>query len=376
MVWPTRKASFSMRSASRRPTAGSSSASSVSASRPSAPTGVLSSWLMLATKSRRTASSRRRSVTSSMTTSTPTARPSPRSGATSSTSVRRGGPNRSSVRVAARPSATDLGRRARRSPPRRGRRRGGRRRSGRRRRCGTRRRPAASNTTTPWGIAPRARSRRSRGVEVLALAIQQALDRPLDAVSAASLSRSVAATSRRSGSARSPRRSSRSASRRRATTARERRRERDHGDRGDHDQGVGHRGRRARSATGSDSGAAPGGASRHRSSAATTPARRRRGRRRRRRGGSRRSRACTRPGRVLGQPAGDHVLHPLADVDGVVADALVVAADERELHRRPAGRGPRRGATRRWPGCSPCAACRGGRPCRRGRRPAPASPSA
>ncbi len=38
---------------------------------PSAPTGVLSSWLMLATKSRRTASRRRRSVTSSITTSTP-----------------------------------------------------------------------------------------------------------------------------------------------------------------------------------------------------------------------------------------------------------------------------------------------------------------
>ena len=37
---------------------------------------------------------------------------------------------------------------------------------------------------------------------------------------------------------------------------------------------------------------------------------------------------------VLGQPAGDHVLHPLADVHGVVADALVVAADQRELHGR------------------------------------------
>ena len=47
-----------MRSASRLTTSGSSSPSSVSASRPRAPTGVFSSWLMLATKSRRTASSR------------------------------------------------------------------------------------------------------------------------------------------------------------------------------------------------------------------------------------------------------------------------------------------------------------------------------
>ena len=36
--------------------------------------------------------------------------------------------------------------------------------------------------------------------------------------------------------------------------------------------------------------------------------------------------------RVLGQPARDHVLHPLADVHGVVADALVVAPDQRQLH--------------------------------------------
>ena len=65
---------------------------------PSAPTGVFSSWLMLATKSRRTASSRRRSVTSSMTTSTPSRRPSSCSGTAASTRVRRGGPNRSTVR--------------------------------------------------------------------------------------------------------------------------------------------------------------------------------------------------------------------------------------------------------------------------------------
>ena len=64
--------SSSMRSASRSRTWASSSASTVSASRPRAPTGVLSSWLMLATKSRRTASSRRRSVMSSMTATRPT----------------------------------------------------------------------------------------------------------------------------------------------------------------------------------------------------------------------------------------------------------------------------------------------------------------
>ena len=60
------------RSASRRgDRRGRPRRASVSASRPSAPTGVFSSWLMLATKSRRTVSSRRRSDTSSTTTSTP-----------------------------------------------------------------------------------------------------------------------------------------------------------------------------------------------------------------------------------------------------------------------------------------------------------------
>ena len=37
---------------------------------------------------------------------------------------------------------------------------------------------------------------------------------------------------------------------------------------------------------------------------------------------------------VLGQPAGHHVLDPGADVHGVVADALVVPADEGQLHGR------------------------------------------
>ena len=49
---------------------------------------------------------------------------------------------------------------------------------------------------------------------------------------------------------------------------------------------------------------------------------------------------------VLGQPAGDHVAHPLADVHGVVADALVVAADERELHGGLHVAARRRGSSR------------------------------
>ena len=99
MVRPTRNASASIRSARRSATAGSSSASSVSASSASAPTGVLSSWLMLATKSRRTASSRRRSVTSSIDGERPeTADALRAAGIAVRTSVRRGGPNSSSVR--------------------------------------------------------------------------------------------------------------------------------------------------------------------------------------------------------------------------------------------------------------------------------------
>ena len=55
-----------MRPANRVTASGSSAASwRASASRDSAPTGVLSSWLTLATKSRRTASTRRCSVWSS-----------------------------------------------------------------------------------------------------------------------------------------------------------------------------------------------------------------------------------------------------------------------------------------------------------------------
>ena len=64
-------ASYRMRPAKRRTASGSSAASStVSASRARAPTGVLSSWLTLATKSRLTSSTRRLSVWSSASTST------------------------------------------------------------------------------------------------------------------------------------------------------------------------------------------------------------------------------------------------------------------------------------------------------------------
>jgi hypothetical protein len=71
MMRLTRKASLWMRPARRWATSASGSATSVSASRPSAPMGVLSSWLTLATKSRRISSSRRRSETSSMSAMTP-----------------------------------------------------------------------------------------------------------------------------------------------------------------------------------------------------------------------------------------------------------------------------------------------------------------
>ena len=61
---PSRSASRTSCSASRRLTSTSSHRRNVSASSPSAPIGVLSSWLTLATKSRRTLSTRRSSVTS------------------------------------------------------------------------------------------------------------------------------------------------------------------------------------------------------------------------------------------------------------------------------------------------------------------------
>ena len=68
---PRRSASWAMRAAKRCTASGSSAAPSMaSASSDSAPTGVFSSWPTLATKSRRTASVRRVSVTSSSTRAT------------------------------------------------------------------------------------------------------------------------------------------------------------------------------------------------------------------------------------------------------------------------------------------------------------------
>ena len=65
--WLSREASICMRSAKWRTWSGSSlAASTASASSDSAPTGVLSSWLTFATKSRRTTSTRRSSARSSM----------------------------------------------------------------------------------------------------------------------------------------------------------------------------------------------------------------------------------------------------------------------------------------------------------------------
>ena len=74
----SRDASCRIRPAKRRTASGSSAASStVSASSASAPTGVLSSWLTLATKSRRTSSTRRLSVWSSASSSTRPPPPTP-----------------------------------------------------------------------------------------------------------------------------------------------------------------------------------------------------------------------------------------------------------------------------------------------------------
>ena len=75
MIRLMRKASVWMRLARRWATVVSFSATSVSASSPIAPMGVFSSWLTLATKSRRISSRRRRSDTSSMAAITPEGAP-------------------------------------------------------------------------------------------------------------------------------------------------------------------------------------------------------------------------------------------------------------------------------------------------------------
>ena len=94
---PTRWASLTIFSASRRTTSDSSSSIRASASRARAPTGVFSSWLMLATKSVRMASSRLRSVTSSMVARAANVPASLSTGTAVTTTVRLGGPYSSSV---------------------------------------------------------------------------------------------------------------------------------------------------------------------------------------------------------------------------------------------------------------------------------------
>ena len=74
-VHEARSASVIIRSASRDTTSLSGSSRIVSASSPSAPIGVLSSWLMFATKSRRTVSVRRCRDRSSTSTSAPLVEP-------------------------------------------------------------------------------------------------------------------------------------------------------------------------------------------------------------------------------------------------------------------------------------------------------------
>ena len=97
----SRDASCRIRPAKRRTASGSSAASStVSASSASAPTGVLSSWLVLATKSRRTSSTRRLSVWSS--TSSSTRPPSP------TVASERGDPDREARRPAVDAAGRDL----------------------------------------------------------------------------------------------------------------------------------------------------------------------------------------------------------------------------------------------------------------------------
>ena len=92
MMRVIRKASVWMRLASRWATVAPSRSRSVSASSPRAPIGVFSSWLTLATKSRRISSRRRRSETSSITAMTPRVRWPLSMLWVRTASVRRGGP--------------------------------------------------------------------------------------------------------------------------------------------------------------------------------------------------------------------------------------------------------------------------------------------
>ena len=107
MMWRTRSASVPIRSTSRVRTAASSSSASVSDSSAMAPTGVRSSWLRLATKSRRTSSTRTPSVRSAITATAPSAWLSLATGCAPISITCGGGPVSFTVRERACPSRAD-----------------------------------------------------------------------------------------------------------------------------------------------------------------------------------------------------------------------------------------------------------------------------
>ena len=98
-----RSDSWSTRPARRRSISASSSPDMVSASSPRAPIGVFSSWLTLATKSRRMFSIRRASDTSRRKATPPMGRAPSSRGTARTWMTRRGGPNRRSSRSPSRP---------------------------------------------------------------------------------------------------------------------------------------------------------------------------------------------------------------------------------------------------------------------------------
>ena len=328
MVRATRNASCCMRWARRRrrPRGRPRRPGSRPAA-PRAPDRGLSSWLMLATKSRRTASSRWRSEMSSITqerTGRPDARgtvPSVAVAGSSETDAAERPPGRpeqvdacdwSMPPVTARRSARSIAEPTRASPWRAAR---------------EARRPAVAEHDLARRVGEHDRPAGSRRAP--APSRDSARD---PAVSLALLGRRLASSRRRPrGSTPRPIR----------PVQRHRRRSAD----------MATSGRRSMS---SRPDAAPHGTSAAPSGLPSATGRH--GRLSRPRAGGlrhRRQAARARP-RVLGQPAGDHVADPLADVHGVVADALVVPADQGQLHgglqiehARPGG------APGRSPGCSP-----------------------
>ena len=121
-VRSSRSDSWSTRPARRRSISASSSPAIVSASSPRAPIGVLSSWLTLATKSRRMFSIRRASETSRRKAAPPIGRAPSSSGTARTWSTLRGGPNSRSSRSPSRPrsvrsSSSQMASAVRASPP-------------------------------------------------------------------------------------------------------------------------------------------------------------------------------------------------------------------------------------------------------------------